>query len=112
MNQILESQQTPNISPLRASYGVSFVKIILEKIDRVITAPHRIWGVFRDFKVNSLHNTFNCIQISTQTPYSSPLKYGAYFVSSKLNLCLPLSLLCFMQQHSAILNRVKGNLAI
>ena len=39
MNQILESQQTPHTSPSRASYGVSFVKI-LEKTDRVITAPH------------------------------------------------------------------------
>ena len=41
MNQILESQQTPHTSPSRASYGVSFVKI-LEKTDRVITAPHCI----------------------------------------------------------------------
>ena len=39
MNQILESQQTPHTSPSRASYGVSFVKI-LEKTDHVITAPH------------------------------------------------------------------------
>ena len=41
MNQILESQQTPHTSPSRASYGVSFVTI-LEKTDRVITAPHCI----------------------------------------------------------------------
>ena len=41
VNQILESQQTSHISPSRASYGVSFVKI-LKKIDRVITAPHCI----------------------------------------------------------------------
>ena len=39
MNQILESQQTPHTSPSRASYGVSFVKI-LEKTDRVIMTPH------------------------------------------------------------------------
>ena len=45
MNQILESQQTPHTSPSRASYGVSIVRI-LEKIDRVITAPHciEIWS--------------------------------------------------------------------
>ena len=37
MYQILESQQTPHISPLRASYGVSILGI-LKKIDRIITA--------------------------------------------------------------------------
>ena len=41
INQILESQQTPHISPSRESYGVSIVKI-WEKIDRVITAPRCI----------------------------------------------------------------------
>ena len=40
-NQILQSQQTPYISPLRAIYGVSIV-MILEKMDHVITAPHCI----------------------------------------------------------------------
>ena len=39
MNQIFESQQTPHISPSRASYGMPIVRI-LEKIDCVITAPH------------------------------------------------------------------------
>ena len=38
-NQISKSQNTPHKSPLRASYGVFFARI-LEKIDRVITAPH------------------------------------------------------------------------
>ena len=42
VNQILESQQTSHISPSRASYGVSLVKIV-DKIDHVITAPHCIW---------------------------------------------------------------------
>ena len=41
VNKILESQQTSHISPSRASYGVSFVKI-MNKIDCVITAPHCI----------------------------------------------------------------------
>ena len=41
MNQILESQQTPHTSPLRASYGVSIVRI-WDKFDRVITALHCI----------------------------------------------------------------------
>ena len=39
LNQILESQQTPHISPSRASYRVSIMRI-LEKIDYVITALH------------------------------------------------------------------------
>ena len=39
MDQILESQQTPHISPSQASYEVSIVRI-LEKIYHVITAPH------------------------------------------------------------------------
>ena len=41
MNQLLDSQKTPNTSPYRASYRVSFVNIC-EEIDRVITAPHCI----------------------------------------------------------------------
>ena len=39
ISQTLDSQKTPHTSPLRASSGVSFVRI-LEEIDRVITAPH------------------------------------------------------------------------
>ena len=38
-NEILKPQQTPHISPSRASYGVSIVRI-WEKIDRVITATY------------------------------------------------------------------------
>ena len=38
-DQILESQETPHLSPSRLSYGVSIVRI-LQKIDRVITALH------------------------------------------------------------------------
>ena len=41
-------QNTPNISPWRASYGVSFVRI-LEKIDSVISATH----------CNTTHNRLN-----------------------------------------------------
>ena len=40
-DQISVSQQTPHTSPSRASYGVSIVRI-LEKNDRVRTAPHCI----------------------------------------------------------------------
>ena len=41
MLQRIYSQTTPHISPSRASYGVSFMRIRV-KIDRVITAPHCI----------------------------------------------------------------------
>ena len=39
IHQTPHSQKTPHISPFRASYGMSFMKI-LENIDCVITAPH------------------------------------------------------------------------
>ena len=39
MHQRLYSQQTPHISPSRASYGEPFVRIWV-KIDHVLTAPH------------------------------------------------------------------------
>ena len=42
VDQTLNSQLTRHTSPSRASYGVSVARI-LEKIDRVITAPHCIW---------------------------------------------------------------------
>ena len=35
MDQALNSQKTPHTSPLRASYGMSFVSILMKK-DRVI----------------------------------------------------------------------------
>ena len=40
INQVMDPQKTHHASPWRASYGVSFVNIC-EKIDRLITAPHR-----------------------------------------------------------------------
>ena len=44
MDQTSHSRKTPHISPLRVSYGVSFVRI-LKKIDRVITAPYCIYDL-------------------------------------------------------------------
>ena len=41
VSETLDSQKAPQISPSRASYGVSFVEI-LEKIESVITALHWI----------------------------------------------------------------------
>ena len=42
INQTSNSQQTPHISPTRASYGVYFMRIS-KKTHRVITAPHYIY---------------------------------------------------------------------
>ena len=42
INPSLNKQNTLHISPSRASYAVSIVRI-LKKIDRVIMAAHRIW---------------------------------------------------------------------
>ena len=39
VNQVVESQQTPHISPSMASYEVYILRI-WEKIDRVLTASH------------------------------------------------------------------------
>ena len=41
INKISKSQKTPHITPLRASYRVSVVRI-LQNIDRVIKAPYCI----------------------------------------------------------------------
>ena len=45
INQRLHTQKAPHSSPWPASYGVSSVNI-LEKIERVITAPHCIWDCY------------------------------------------------------------------
>ena len=42
MDQALNSQKTPHTSPLRASYGMSFVSILMRN-DRVIKGFYCIW---------------------------------------------------------------------
>ena len=42
MDQALNSQKTPHTSPLRASYGMSFVSILM-KNDRVIKGFYCTW---------------------------------------------------------------------
>ena len=44
MDQALNSQKTPHTSPLRASYGMSFVSILM-KNDRVIKGFYCIRGL-------------------------------------------------------------------
>ena len=45
INRNLNPQKTPHISPWRASYGVSLIRIV-NKIGRVITVPHCTWSSY------------------------------------------------------------------
>ena len=71
VNKILESQQTTHISPSRLTYRVSVVRI-LEKIDRVVTAPHciciYIWiiSTFRGYHLLVLGQHIPCQQALTR----------------------------------------------
>ena len=55
MDQALNSQKTPHTSPLRASYGMSFVSILM-KNDRVI----------KGFYCISIANTLEILQSCTK----------------------------------------------
>ena len=65
VNQILESQQTPHTSRSRANYGVSVVRI-LEKIERVITAPHH----YDDVTMSLMASQITSLTIVYSTVYS------------------------------------------
>ena len=69
INQILESQQTSDISPSRASYGMSVVGI-WEKIDRVITAPRCKWINTASYEgyIAKQRITHICMQIADVHP--------------------------------------------
>ena len=80
MDQALNSQKTPHTSPLRASYGMSFVSILM-KNDRVIkgfycTRIHsgylRVWIWLRAFNITYIYILTRC------TVY--PKKYAHGFV--------------------------------
>ena len=58
MNVSLNPRMTPHTSPWRANYGVPFV-MILEKIDRVITAPHCTYII--------LGQSYTCLSASEAT---------------------------------------------
>ena len=47
VNHSVNPPKTPHISPYRASYGESFVRV-LEKIDQIIMAPNCIWFIMID----------------------------------------------------------------
>ena len=88
--QTLDSQKTPHSSAWRASYGVSFVKI-LKKIDRVITAPHciSVWKVvlpsnkkpmIASYRFNTLRPRQNRRQI---TDIFKRIFFNEYFLNFK-----------------------------
>ena len=62
MDQALNSQKTPHTSPLRASYGMSFVSILM-KNDRVIKGFYCIiaesWCVIQKDDIVWYSQTFN-----------------------------------------------------
>ena len=98
MNQRLESQQTPHISPSRASYGVSIVRI-WEKIDRVITAPHCIL-LKTDHVLKTSHcfpcrykeieSKYGCLQKLAEVDLDAPEKVeiNVYYEEQQLRLLL------------------------
>ena len=58
MDQALNSQKTPHTSPLRASYGMSFVSILM-KNDRVIKGFYCIAELYHNMS-NIRENTLAC----------------------------------------------------
>ena len=65
MDQALNSQKTPHTSPLRASYGMSFVSILM-KNDRVIKGFYCIYKEYlghHDLNVRyySMPKLYNCL---------------------------------------------------
>ena len=59
MDQALNSQKTPHTSPLRASYGMSFVSILM-KNDRVIKGFYCIYCEHNNTTVNCYKNRLDC----------------------------------------------------
>ena len=54
MDQALNSQKTPHTSPLRASYGMSFVSILM-KNDRFIKGFYCIYLFYTNPKYNGVN---------------------------------------------------------
>ena len=77
IDQAVNSQQTPHISPSQTSYGVSAVRM-LEIIDHIIAAQH---CSSVQYKMQSFH-----FKYPSQTALW--VSYGVSFVSSKYDLCL------------------------
>ena len=64
MDQALNSQKTPHTSPLRASYGMSFVSILM-KNDRVIKGFYCIiilW-IYQGLGAKPLHVRYNALEM-------------------------------------------------
>ena len=75
MDQALNSQKTPHTSPLRTSYGMSFVSILM-KNDRVIKGFYCILLPVTDY-----------FRQPWQLSHEGKVKYGVSVVSSKSGQC-------------------------
>ena len=94
MDQILESQQTPHISPSRASYGVSIVRIV-DKIDRVITAPHCTWNPHTWTDSWNRAQIMHCSLSSDQAPH-----WDASVLTTQRSIMVSLNgILCRVTRH-------------
>ena len=75
MDQALNSQKTPHTSPLRASYGMSFVSILM-KNDRVIkgfyciTEPEPPQHIAHNLACDIGQFFFFCIELIWSPPYT------------------------------------------
>ena len=80
--QTSNSQQTPLSSPSRASHGVSIVRI-LEKFDRVLTAPHCI-NIRRDTLLQiNIQNTRGDVNQCRYAASRNPMYLYLYNIISK-----------------------------
>ena len=75
MDQALNSQQTPHTSPLRASYGMSFVSILM-KNDRVIKGFYCITSYQMYLKLGLLYD----LCIAESSIHHAWIKYISYYV--------------------------------
>ena len=78
MDQALNSQKTPHTSPLRASYGMSFVSILM-KNDRVIKGFYCIIMVVVYFK-QVAHKYFTYFKYDTLSVFMT-MKNEKYLLS-------------------------------
>ena len=75
MDQALNSQKTPHTSPLRASYGMSFVSILM-KNDRVIKGFYCMTLLMQNY-------------VSTKQLQSSSIRASEYNSGSKCFIFVP-----------------------
>ena len=121
MDQALNSQKTPHTSPLRASYGMSFVSILM-KNDRVIKGFYCIcWFWSNAYQVLIHYGTIICHNVPKLCLYWTKIGNIDWLVHERCNssalgmeLCLsctnssillPLCLLWYCMSSKSLMNR-------